>query len=106
MNDVVLSAVDRITAESATPPVIIVMSDHGYNGDIALGSGTILHSLFAAYTPQELGSLAEAPTPVNLLRVLMGTFGGVDPGTLRDDRFFAAESDGDLETLTEIDDPQ
>jgi hypothetical protein len=109
LNDRVLETVDAILDDSDRPPVIVIWSDHGYNGDSPVHGKTMLHSLFAAYTPQHDGLLHPSPTPVNLLRVLLDAYVDADVGGELPQRFFTTVFSGstgahDL-ALTEVANP-
>jgi hypothetical protein len=109
LNRLVLEAVDAIRSASDSDPVIVIMSDHGYNGDSPVHGESMLRSLFAAYTPGQPGLLERSPTPVNLMRVLLEGYLGADVGDPVPERFFTTMVSGaarayDL-ALTEVEDP-
>jgi hypothetical protein len=109
LNARVLDTVDELKAASAEEPVIIIMSDHGYNGDSPKLTAAMLHSFFAAYAPGELKALVESPTPVNLMGILLSAYAGADIGPPLAERFFTTVVSGgagayDL-ALTEVFDP-
>jgi hypothetical protein len=58
----------------------------------------------AASTPGYPGLLREA-TPVNLLRIILGTYASADVGALLPDRYFAVEVTNDVTAVREIADP-
>ena len=104
LNTRVLSAVRSIANLPGRPdPVIIVMSDHGYASDKADPQGR-LANLFAAYTPQAPSLFADAPTPVNIVTILLNRFLGTD-FPISEDRYFLSPDDRQLMVLTEIPDP-
>jgi hypothetical protein len=104
LNGRVLSAVRSIKSLPGRPdPVIIVMSDHGYASDKADPQGR-LANLFAAYTPQAPGLFADAPTPVNIVTILLNRFLGTD-FPMSEDRYFLSPDDRELMVLTEIPNP-
>jgi hypothetical protein len=82
LNGLVLQAIDRILAQSAAPPVIIVMSDHGSasgfdwqdpaNSDLNERSA----NFFAALTPGRSKVFGDDITPVNVFRRLFGAYFG------------------------------
>jgi hypothetical protein len=82
LNARVVAAVDEILAESTTPPIIVVFSDHGseshLNWDNALLSDLEerFSNLFAAYTPGAAGLFGDAPTPVNVFPQLLNHYFG------------------------------
>jgi hypothetical protein len=109
LSDRVLETLDAILATSDIPPVIVIMSDHGYTGDSPVHGESMLHSLFAAYTPQHPELLKPSPTPVNLLRVLLGAYTDADLGDPLPQRFFSVSFTGNTGAytlaLTEVEDP-
>jgi hypothetical protein len=109
LNDLVLRAIDGIQAASDTEPVIIVMSDHGYNGDSPVHGESMLHGFFAAVTPGHPGLLTRSPTPANLMRVLLTAYLDADLGDRLPERSFTTVVSGDPRAydlaLTEVEDP-
>jgi hypothetical protein len=104
LNGRVLSAVEAIEHLPGRPdPVIIVMSDHGYASDKADPQGR-LSNLFAAYSPQAPGLFAGAPTPVNVMTILLNRFLGTDL-PIQEDRYFLSPDDRQLMVLTEVPNP-
>jgi hypothetical protein len=104
LNARVLGAVRALTQVPGRPgPVIVIMSDHGYTYDLQDVQARF-GNLFAAYTPQEDGLLADAPTPVNLMPILLNRLLGTDFSQSRD-RYFLSPSVPQLLELTEVDDP-
>ena len=100
LNQRVLSAVRLLQAANGRPdPVIIVMSDHGYSDDPA-DLQARFGNFFAAMTPHEPGLLADAPTPVNLMPVLLNAYLGTD-FPISPDRFFTSPGFRQLMELTE-----
>jgi len=108
LNRRVLETVDVLMAADE-PPVIVLMSDHGYNGDSPVHTTAMLHNLFAAHTPGRPGLLEPSPTPVNLLRTILGAYTQVDVGRQLGDRFFTTVLSGEVGNydlaLTEVSDP-
>lgn len=100
----VLAAVSSIQERNGRAnPVILVMSDHGYTSDRTDPQAS-LGNLFAAYTPGEPGLLADAPTPVNVMPLLLNEFlGGAFPTS--PDRYFLSPSEFQLLELTEVPNP-
>jgi Sulfatase len=89
-----LAAVDALQATDS-PPVIIVMSDHGYTQEVVPGDDeALLSNLIAAFTPGAPGLLADAPTPVNLFASLSNYYLATDL-QLRSDASFVSASDSD-----------
>jgi hypothetical protein len=109
LNSLVLQTVDAIQSTSEAEPVIVIMSDHGYNGDSPVHGESMLRSLFAAHTPGHPGLLARSPTPVNLMRVLLANYLGADVGEPVPERFFTTVVSGNPRAydlaLTEVEDP-
>jgi hypothetical protein len=104
LNTRVLGAVRALAAPSGRPdPVIVIMSDHGYNTDLADPQAR-LSNLFAAYTPTAPGLLADSPTPVNLMTILLNRFLGTDY-PMSADRYFLSPSNYQLLELTEVPNP-
>jgi hypothetical protein len=105
VNRRVLEVVDALQS-APNPPVIVVMSDHGY-GLEAHPEDTQTHfaNLFAAYTPGANSLLADTPTPLNLLPILFNRYLGTDL-SLSPDRYFIAPGDDHPLLLTEVSDPE
>lgn len=106
LNRRVLEAVDAIWRARAAldrpKPVIVLMSDHGYNGDSPVHPPSMLNNFFAASTPGAPGLLADAATPVNLIPTLLNAYGsGVALETLPD-RYFVTDIDGQRLSLAEL----
>jgi hypothetical protein len=83
--DLTIDSIDRILATSASPPVIVVFSDHGP----AAGFSTITplasdlevraSSFMAALTPGHVGLFTDiGPTPVNVFGTLFNAYLGTD----------------------------
>jgi len=104
LNARVLGAVRALEAAPRTPqPVIVIMSDHGFNTDLADVQAR-LANFFAAHTPAAPDLLAGAPTPVNLMPILLNRFLGTD-FPLSEDRYFLSASLTQLLELTEVPNP-
>jgi len=75
--------VDEILENSATPPVIIVMSDHGPGADFSWTAPDAsdyvsrASNFMAAYTPGHPGLIGDRLTPVNLFPTLFDPYLGV-----------------------------
>jgi sulfatase-like protein len=104
LNRRVLTSIKALTAHPGRPaPIIVLMSDHGYNTDLA-DTQARLSNLFAASTPEAPGLFKDAPTPVNLMPILLNHFLGTHlPMSV--DRFFLSPSDHELLELTEVSNP-
>lgn len=104
LNRRLLSAVRVLQSDNRRrDPVIIVMADHGYSDD-PTDLQARFGNLFAATTPQHAGLLADAPTPVNLMPILLNAYLGTDFPT-SPDRFFTSPGFRQLMELTEVPDP-
>jgi hypothetical protein len=100
----VLEAVRALVASTVrADPVIVIMSDHGYNTDLADVQAR-LSNLVAAYTPSAPGLLANPPTPVNLMPTLFNRFLGTNY-PMSADRYFLSPSIPQLLELTEVPNP-
>jgi hypothetical protein len=101
----VLNTVDAIRSSDSSA-VVIVMSDHGYHAsDSEPVPEAVLRNLFASYTPDEPGWLGTAPTPVNMLRVLMAHYGSIPNLPLLPDRFWVATQIEGGRHFSEVPDP-
>jgi hypothetical protein len=105
LNAQVLAAIGMLQA-AEHPPVIVVMSDHGYvyqanPDDLQSRFG----NLFAAYTPGAPGLLKPAPTPVNLMPTLFNHYLAMEL-RLAPDRYFVSASDEKPLLLAEVRDPE
>lgn len=104
LNRRVLSAVRLLQSANGRPdPVIIVMADHGYSDDPA-DLQARFGTFFAAITPQQPGLLADAPTPVNLMPILLNAYLSTGFPT-SPDRYFTSPGFRQLMELTEVPDP-
>lgn len=105
LNRRLLTAVELLQSSNVRPdPVIIVMSDHGYYYD-PTDLQARFGNFFAASTPQLPGLLADGPTPVNLMAVLLNGYLGTDfPRS--PDRYFTSPGVRALLELTEAPDPE
>jgi hypothetical protein len=98
LNREILKAVDAILAKSKTPPVIVLMGDHGpgsmFKWDIT-DPGCVwerTHNLYAVLLPnhQNDGTLYSSITPVNTFRVIFNTYFGTDLPLLEDRTYLMA----------------
>lgn len=97
MNGRILQAIDSILEKSDTPPVIILLSDHGpgsmfrwdYEEPGCLWERTNI--LYALLLPdlQDDSVLHSNVTPVNTFRILFNTYFGTDIPLLEDRTYFA-----------------
>jgi hypothetical protein len=73
----VLKAVRSIKASTAEPPVIVVLSDHGFRWDLDDETEST-DSLFLAATPGRRGIFPENMTPINLVPRLLNAYASAD----------------------------
>jgi hypothetical protein len=100
----VLGAVNAIQESPGRPnPVIVVMSDHGYTAD-RTDVPAQLRNLFAAFTPAAPGLLADVPTPINVMTILLNRFLGTSY-PMSADRYFISPGEYQLLELTEVPNP-
>ena len=101
----VLRTVDALQARE-TPPVIVVMADHGYIQEVQADDvQSRFANLFAAFTPGAPGLMVDAPTPVNLMPRLLNAYLGTDfPSS--PDRYFLSPGPLQPLMLTEVTDPE
>lgn len=84
VDGLIVKAIDRILADSASPPVIVLFSDHGpgtgFDHLQPLASDLVerTSNVLAAYTPGQPGLFAEATTPITILPRLLDTYVGQD----------------------------
>jgi hypothetical protein len=104
LNTRVLGAIAELQRAPGRPdPVIVVFSDHGYATDLADVQAR-LSNLFAAHTPAAPGLFSHAPTPVNVMPILLNRFLGTS-FPLQQDRYFLTPSVFELLELTEVPNP-
>lgn len=91
LNGRVIEAVDQILAHSSTPPIIVIMGDHGWAERNAEDKISILN----AYRFPEGGKDVLYPTitPVNTFRAMFDSYFGTDFGLLPDVSYFSTEDD-------------
>ena len=96
----ILEAVDAILAKSETPPIILVMGDHGpasmFHFDID-SPGCLWErtsNLYALRLPghQDDGTVYETITPVNTFRVIFNTYFGAELPLLEDRTYLASSA--------------
>ena len=98
INKKVLEAVDAILAQSKTPPVILIMGDHGpasmfhFNIDAPGCVWERTSNLYALLLPghQTDGTLYQTITPVNTFRIIFNTYFGTELPLLEDRTYLAA----------------
>ena len=93
LNSQLLDVIDSILADSETPPIIVIMSDHGYlPGDAPVNT----HDILAAYHLPGNGrdAIYRGITSVNVFRVILDYYFNLNLGRL-DDRSFADQADID-----------
>lgn len=73
INKRVLAAIDAIQRRAETPPVIIVMSDHGTRLD-PFDPDEMLRNFFAAATPGHPGLFEEETTPISIFPRLLNAY--------------------------------
>jgi len=100
----VLGAVEELQT-ARRPPVVIVMSDHGYTQEVQPDDPQArFGNLFAAYTPGASHVFHDTQTPVNIFPFLMNHYLGTRI-PFSPDRFFLSPSPRDPLLLTEVSDP-
>ncbi len=92
----IVSAIDRVLARSAEPPIIILQGDHGPGSNLNWQSmqDTDLSermSILNAYLlpGREYGDLYPSITPVNTFRVVLDRYMGTHEGRLKDESYFS-----------------
>ena len=99
LNARVLDAIDEIRSKAATPPIIIVFSDHGSESLLNWGNALLsdmeerFSNFFAASTPGAPGLYGASPTPVNLFPILLNHYFGAEIPLQPDDRFVSKVQD-------------
>lgn len=84
INSQILPIIDRILAESATPPVIILQGDHGTDG---INRMAILESYYVPDAVRE--KLYPSISPVNTFRLLFDSLFGTTYGLLPDVSYYS-----------------
>jgi hypothetical protein len=103
LNGRVLQLVDEIRRNSTRPPVIIVMSDEGYDVDAAGTLPDRFGTLFAAFTPEHPVLFGDRPLTVNVFPNLFNAYFGTSIPSYPP-RYFRSTNEGPLK-LEEISDP-
>jgi hypothetical protein len=99
LNSRVLAAIDDIMKTSATPPVIVVFSDHGSESHLNWADALLsdmderFGNFTAALTPGADGLLGEAPTPVNIFPILLNHYFGASIPLQPDDMYVSTVQD-------------
>jgi hypothetical protein len=86
INNKMLDAVDRILADSKTPPVIVIQGDHG---PWLQSNPNRMKILNAYYLPGHNDKLYPAITPVNTFRLIFDTYFGGKYGMLPDISYYS-----------------
>lgn len=97
LNKLVLQAVDRILADSTTPPVIVIQADHGPGSRLNWSKGarsSDLKERMAILNAYHLPGAArtmlyETISPVNTFRVILQAYFGVPIRLLEDKSYFS-----------------
>jgi hypothetical protein len=86
LNKSMIEAVDDILANSETPPIIIIQSDHG---PWLQPKDKRMHNYTAIYFPQHNDVLYSTITPVNIFRLVFNTYFGGKYDILEDVSYFS-----------------
>jgi hypothetical protein len=86
LNKNILEAVDTILANSSTPPIIIIQSDHG---PWLQPKDKRMRNLTAVYFPGHKDVLYPTITPVNIFRLVFNTYFGGKYDILKDVSYFS-----------------
>ncbi len=101
LNNHLLDVIDSILANSKTPPVIILQSDHGYpeqEGDPDWSGANRLKIFSAYYLPNGGGRLVyDQITPVNDFRLVLKQYLHKDIDLLPDVSYYVRPDNGDVE---------
>jgi uncharacterized membrane protein len=90
-NERMLAIIENILAKSANPPIILLLSDHGYRSkDQPVEQG--FNNFIAVYGPDDLKSqMYDTITPVNLFRLVYNELFDGNYELLPDDQFHSAD---------------
>jgi hypothetical protein len=91
VNDLVLESIDKVLQSSATPPVIVLVADHGSASRVdwrfakttEVDPAILLERtgiLFAALTPERSDVFPDDISPVNVFRYLFDAYLGTELG--------------------------
>lgn len=83
-NGRVLEVTERIVQQSPRPPVIVVMSDHGFRHWMSDGPETF-RSLLLSYTPGHPGLFPDNATPINVIPRILNTYAGASVALATED---------------------
>jgi hypothetical protein len=86
LNKNMLEAIDTIVANSETPPIIIIQSDHG---PWLQPINKRFYNLTAIYFPDHKDKLYSTITPVNIFRLVFDTYFGGKYDILNDTSYFS-----------------
>ena len=88
----IVNVVEEIIAKSTTPPVIIIMGDHGPSGVPSIETPETRMSILNAYYVNEeaMDDLYPTITPVNSFRVVFNNYFGTDYPLLEDVSYHAS----------------
>ena len=100
-----LSAIRAIQASSdgRPEPVMVIFSDHGYYYD-PVDLPARFGNFLAAFTPDAPGLVANSPTPINYLPLVLNRYLGTD-FALSKDRYFVSAGTQRLLDVTEVPNP-
>ena len=85
INKRMLEILPKLIQSSRTPPIIILVGDHG-TGE----SDTVTQNLEASFAPGSLSPFYASITPVNIFRVVFDTYFNGNYGRLEDHSYFSA----------------
>jgi hypothetical protein len=86
LNKSMIEAVDDILANSTTPPIIIILSDHG---PWLQPKDKRMHNYTAIYFPEHNDVLYSSITPVNIFRLVFNEYFGGNYDILEDVSYFS-----------------
>lgn len=100
INELTLTAIDEMLANSPEPPIIVIQGDHGPRANIMIGSledsniketMPILNAYF--FPGQDYSTLYPSISPVNSFRVILDKILGTHYGLLPDIPYFSTDLD-------------